>query len=96
MNFSIIRLLFIFLSFVQTFGFPQQNHLLASLRSIVSGVTSNLNFDFLDGFAVPDSMVPQELKAIKYGICGFQQVPRLLTPKSSVKKKTITVGYQKV
>ena len=51
--------------------FAQENGLLASLRALVSGnLPTNLNFNFLDDFAVPDSMVPSEFKAIKSGLCG--------------------------
>lgn len=57
-----------------TFGLPpQQNGILASLRNIVSGVTSGFNMDFLDDFSVPDSMVPNEFKVIRLGLCGLDQ-----------------------
>ena len=49
-------------------AFPQ-NSLLEGLRKIVSGVTS-FNTDVLNDFEVPDSMVPEEFKFIRFGLCG--------------------------
>ena len=51
-------------------AFPQTG-LLESLRKIVSGATK-FNTDFLDDFSVPDSMVPEEFKFIRFGLCGSQ------------------------
>lgn len=59
-------ILFALVSFCKGQG---NNGILASLRNIVSGVTTGLNFDFLDDFGVPDSMVPDEFKVIRHGMC---------------------------
>ena len=53
-----------------TLALPQ-NGLLEGLRKIVSGVTS-FNTDVLNDFEVPDSMVPEEFKVIRFGLCGAE------------------------
>ena len=66
----ISRISLFFLWPVVVLAIPQGQGILAGLRSFVSGVTSNLKLDFLDDFDVPDSMVPEEFKIIKFGLCG--------------------------
>ena len=49
----------------------QSQGLLDGLRRLVSGGgPGGPNFNFLDNLDIPDSMVPEEFRVIRAGICG--------------------------